>query len=97
MHAQVWCVFQRLPDERCPTLAAVCVSRAVAERVADLGRQEHAGESGGASEWSVSAWTVLDSELSEMEEIGHISHVLDPMREGLALPPDGQGRGEPET
>ena len=85
MTGVVWCVFQRLPGEKCPSLAAVCRSRAVAEMVCESSRRE-AGDSGEPeSEWSIAEWTVLDARTERRaERADQISHVLDPMRAGLA-------------
>lgn len=40
MAKTVWCVFERLPEERRPALAAVCASAEVAEALVELGRRE---------------------------------------------------------
>lgn len=95
MREQVWCVFQKLAGERCPTLSAVCASRDVADTMAERGRLEQAAAGDEGCEWSVSAWSVLDGELGEIENIEQISHVLDPMRDGVARPPEPGAAGEP--
>jgi hypothetical protein len=86
----VWCVFQRLPGERCATLVAVCVSEAAAARVVELERGEQTDDDAG-TEWSVSAWSVLGEALDGVHDVTQISHVLDPMRVGLAVPPEEDG------
>ncbi|HEX2202362.1 MAG TPA: hypothetical protein VHG91_03650 [Longimicrobium sp.] len=81
MTGTVWCVFQRLPEEKCPSLAAVCRTRAVAEAAAESGRREarEAGEPEG--DWTLGEWTVLDAKAERRaERAQQISHVLDPMR-----------------
>lgn len=91
MAETVWCVFQRLGGEGCPTLAAVCASRAAAERIVALG-----GEGG---DWTIGAWSVVreeGGEMEEIEEIGMMSDALDPWRAG-AQPPEGEGEGRSAT
>jgi hypothetical protein len=96
MTGVVWCVFQRLPGEKCPSLAAVCRSRAVAEMVCESSRRE-ASESGEPeSDWSIAEWTVLDAKTERRaERAEQISHVLDPMRAGLV--PDEENEAEPSS
>ena len=93
MPTMVWCVFQRLPEEKCPSLSAVCASAEIAEELVELNRREQrdAGEPEG--EWTLSPWTVLDQKIGEVDEADRISHVLDPMRAGVAVPA-GEDGGE---
>jgi hypothetical protein len=88
MAERVWCVFQKLPGERCPTLSAICASASTAAELVALSQREEESSGARRSEWSVTAWTVLRDEVAQIEDIDHISHVLDPMRDGLADPPD---------
>lgn len=87
MAQKVWCVFQRLPGEGCPALAAVCASREVAEEVARMSEDDDREQGRPASAWSISAWGVLDGEVAEMRGLQQISDALDPMRAGV-LPPE---------
>jgi hypothetical protein len=97
MAETVWCVFERLPQQKCPALAAVCVSAEVAERVVELYRREKAADGEPPGEWNVAAWTVLDQQLGGLDRADQISHVLDPMRGALAYPAAGGGDGnEPD-
>jgi hypothetical protein len=87
----VWCVFQKLPEEKCPTLSAVCRTRGVAEALVESSRREakESGEPDG--EWIVREWTVLDRKAErQAERIEQISHVLDPMRAGEAAGAEGE-------
>ena len=86
MPKTVWCVFERLPEERCPALTAVCASAEVAEALAELSRREKEADGEPAGEWTISAWTVLDRQVGRIETADQISHVLDPMRGALAYP-----------
>lgn len=98
MTGTVWCVFQKLPGEKCPSLAAVCRTREVAEMVCGSSRREAEASGEPESEWSIAEWTVLDAETERRaERADQISHVLDPMRAGLAAPheeSDGDGAGD---
>ena len=93
MTRTVWCVFERLPQDRCPSLAAVCASARVAERVVELARGEKKAEGEPPGEWTVAAWTVLDHHLGGVDRADQISHVLDPMRGALAHPAAQGGDG----
>lgn len=98
MEGTVWCVFQRLPNEKCPSLAAVCRSRAVADALCESSRREAEATGEPASDWTVQEWTVLDRHAERRtERADQISHVLDPMRAG-AVPSfgDGDDDGNPE-
>jgi hypothetical protein len=86
MPKTVWCVFERLPEERCPALTAVCASAEVAEALAELSRREKEADGEPAGEWTISAWMVLDRQVGRIETADRISHVLDPMRGALAYP-----------
>lgn len=94
MSETVWCVFQKLPADPCPSLFAICRSGPAAEKVVERsrGEQREAGEPEG--EWTIRTWSVLEDDERGMAGIDQISHVLDPMRAALALPPDDAG---PET
>lgn len=87
MARTVWCVFQRLEGESCPTLAAVCGSRDVAERLVADGEGE-------AGEWTISAWSVVETELPDIQEIDQMSDALDPWRAGT-LSADAEVDDEP--
>ena len=92
MAHKVWCVFQRLPNEKCPTLSAICRTRAVAEAVCESSRRDAEGTGDAESQWTISEWTVLDRRAEhEVDEAAQISHVLDNMRAGVAVPRDGDG------
>jgi hypothetical protein len=82
----VWCVFERLPEERCPALTAVCASIEVAEELVELGRREKEADGEPPGEWTVTPWTVLDRQVARIDRADQISHVLDPMRGALAYP-----------
>ena len=86
----VWCVFQRLPGEECPRLAAVCASREAAESQVALSHreQEEMGESAG--EWTVERWSLLEADVRPMEAADQISHALTGVRDALAEPPAGE-------
>jgi hypothetical protein len=88
MSDRVWCVFQKLPGERCATLTALCRSRELAERLVVLERAEALAAAEPSSEWVVTAWTILEDEGDELERIEEISHVLDPMRRGVTSTPE---------
>jgi hypothetical protein len=90
MAKTVWCVFERLPEEKCPALAAVCASIEVAEELVELGRREKEAEGEPAGEWTVTPWTVLDRQMGRIDRADQISHVLDPMRGALAYPAENQ-------
>lgn len=95
MGETVWCVFQKLPNEKCPTLSAVCRTHAVAEAVCESSRREAQGSGEPEGEWLIREWSVLDEEAErQAEEADQISHVLDPMRAGVAVP---AGEDGPET
>ncbi|HEX8692514.1 MAG TPA: hypothetical protein VF746_08855 [Longimicrobium sp.] len=86
MGETVWCVFQKLPNEKCPTLSAVCRTHAVAEAVCESSRREAQGSGEPEGEWLIREWSVLDAEAERRaEEADQISHVLDPMRAGVAV------------
>jgi hypothetical protein len=82
----VWCVFERMAHEKCPALAAVCASPQVAGELVDLSRREKEADGEPPSEWTITAWTVLDRQVQKIESADQISHVLDPMRGALAYP-----------
>ena len=86
MASMVWCVFQRLPQEKCPTLSAVCASAEVAEEVVELSRREKRDDGEPEGDWSISPWTVLEGHMQSVDSADRISHVLDPMRGALAFP-----------
>ncbi|MDB4948360.1 MAG: hypothetical protein JWM27_1009 [Gemmatimonadetes bacterium] len=79
----VWCVFQRLPGERCPSLAAICRTRAVADELVRGSEEDDRQQGKPASTWSVEQWSVLDGELKAIGDIRQISDVMDNMREGV--------------
>jgi hypothetical protein len=87
----VWCVFERMPHEKCPALAAVCASPQVAEELVELSRREKEADGEPPSEWTVTPWTVLDRQVGKIETADQISHVLDPMRGALAYPAANDG------
>ena len=89
----VWCVFQKLPGENCPKLAAVCASAEAAESLVALSRREQTQMGEAPGEWTAERWSVLREGMSGIEAADQISHVLDPMREATAIPPD---RSAPE-
>jgi hypothetical protein len=91
--AAVWCVFQRLPGEACPRLAAVCASPEAAESQVALSHreQEEMGESQG--EWTIERWSVLEADVKEVEAADRISHALTGVRDALAVPPDEEEGG----
>jgi hypothetical protein len=82
----VWCVFERMPHEKCPALSAVCASPQVAEELVELSRREKEADGEPPSDWTVTPWTVLDRQVGKIETADQISHVLDPMRGALAYP-----------
>jgi hypothetical protein len=84
--ATVWCVFERLPHEKCPALCAVCASAEVAEEMVTLSRREKEADGEPPGEWTVTPWTVLDRQVAKIASADQISHVLDPMRGALAYP-----------
>ena len=86
MAKTVWCVFERLPHEKCPALSAVCASAEVAEEMCEMARREKEADGEPASEFTVTAWTVLDRQVRRIDRADQISHVLDPMRGALAYP-----------
>jgi hypothetical protein len=88
-HRSVWCVFQRLPNERCPNLSAICRTRAVADELVRMSEEDERQQGRPASAWTVEQWSVLDREVPEIESIQQISDVMDPMRAGV-LPDDGE-------
>ena len=94
MTKTVWCVFEQLPEERCPALAAVCASVEVAEALVELGRREKEADGEPAGEWTVTPWTVLDRQVGRIDRADQISHVLDPMRGALAYPAAGAPPGD---
>ena len=76
MAKTVWCVFERLPHERCPTLAAICASAEVAEEIVEMARREKATDGDPESEFTVTPWTVLDRQVARIDRADQISHVL---------------------
>lgn len=94
MAGTVWCVFQKLRDEKCPSLSAVCRTRAVAHATVESSRREEQGSGLPASEWIIQKWTVMDRKTEhDAEQAEQISHVLDPMRAGV-LPGNGSDEEE---
>jgi hypothetical protein len=94
MAGTVWCVFQKLPDEKCPSLSAVCRTRSVADATVESSRREERGSGLPESEWIIQEWTVMDRKTEhDAEQAEQISHVLDPMRAGV-LPGDGPDEEE---
>lgn len=96
MDRTVWCVFQKLPDERCPSLAAVCGSREVAQQVVQLSEEQERMQGVAVpSEWTLGEWSVLQGEVGEIQDIQQMSHILDPQREGVLEPtgPDAESGG----
>jgi len=93
----VWCVFQRLPGEDCPRLAAVCATREAAENQVALSHreQEQMGESPG--EWTIQRWSVLEEDVRSMEEADQISHALTGVRDAIAAPPADEDDGAPSA
>jgi hypothetical protein len=87
-HQSVWCVFQRLPHERCPNLSALCRTSAVALALVRMSEDEERRQGKPPSAWTVEQWTVLGREVPKIESIQQISDVMDPMRAGV-LPQDG--------
>lgn len=83
MSQKVWCVFQKLPGESCPSLSAVCASREVARMSEEDDREQERPP----STWSIAAWGVLDGDVAEMRGVQQISDSLDNMRAG-AIPAD---------
>jgi hypothetical protein len=86
MAKTVWCVFERLPNETCAALTAVCASPEVAEELCEMSRREKEADGEPAGDWSVTPWTVLDRNVKRIDQADQISHVLDPMRGALAYP-----------
>ena len=86
MATSVWCVFQKLPGESCPALAAVCASAEAADALVELSRreQEQMGEAPG--EWMIQKWGVLTRDVHDIEDADQISHVMTPLREAIADP-----------
>jgi hypothetical protein len=101
MAKTVWCVFERLPHEKCPSLSAVCASAEVAEEMCEMARREKEADGEPGSEFTISAWTVLDRQVRKIGQADQISHVLDPMRGALAYPAanglDGADNDEPDA
>lgn len=89
-HVSVWCVFQRLPHERCPNLSAICRTSAVAEQLVRMSEEEERQQGKPASAWTVEQWSVLDREMGKIESIQQISDVMDPMRAGVLPDDDGE-------
>jgi hypothetical protein len=87
MPKTVWCVFERLPNEKCPALSAVCASAEVAEEMVELARREKESDGEPAGEMTVTPWIVLDRQVNRIDRADQISHVLDPMRGALAHNP----------
>jgi hypothetical protein len=86
MAKTVWCVFERLPHEKCPALSAVCASAEVAEEMCEMARREKEADGEPESELTITPWTVLDRQVRKIDRADQISHVLDPMRGALAYP-----------
>jgi len=95
MGRTVWCVFQKLPGESCPGLAAVCGSREVADELVEVSERDEREQGRPASTWTVSAWSVLDGDVGKIDDIQHISDVMDPMRMG-AIPEEEEEPGNAE-
>ncbi len=96
MARTVWCVFQRLPTESCPALSAICDSPEVAAALVRVSEAEEKEQGRPVSAWTVSRWDVLEGGMKEIEQIQQISDVMDPMRDGVSVPADGDG-GESEA
>ncbi|HET6764706.1 MAG TPA: hypothetical protein VFH27_13570 [Longimicrobiaceae bacterium] len=94
----VCCVFQRLPGERCPSLAAICATRAVADDLVRMSEEDERQQGKPASVWTVETWSVLDGEVAKIGDIQQISDAMDPMRDGVlpeaASDPDGSTDGD---
>jgi hypothetical protein len=93
MTKHVWCVFQKLPGDPCPTLSSICASRRVAEEVIRLSREDGMGNPGTDAEdaeWSIRPWTVVEEETDALRDAARIGRVLDPGRAGLADSDDRQ-------
>lgn len=88
MTETVWCVFQKLPGDRCPSLSAICSSERAAQAMVEMNRREQQEMGEAEGEWSFSRWSVLDQEVQQLESADQISHVLGPMRGAIAIPPD---------
>jgi len=86
MAKTVFCVFERLPHEKCPSLAAICASAEVAEEMVEMSRREKEADGDPESEFTITPWTVLDRQVRKIDRADMISHVLDPMRGALAYP-----------
>jgi hypothetical protein len=86
MAKTVFCVFERLPHEKCPSLAAICASAEVAEEMVEMSRREKEADGEPESEFTITPWTVLDRQVRKIDRADMISHVLDPMRGALAYP-----------
>jgi hypothetical protein len=82
-HQSVCCVFQRLPGEKCPSLAAICSTDSVAQELVRMSEEEERQQGKPASVWTVESWSVLDGEIGKIGGIQQISDVMDPMREGV--------------
>lgn len=93
MARKVWCVFQKLPGDGCPVLSSVCASREVAEEMARISEEDERGQGRTPSRWTIRAWGVLEGGVGEIEDVQHISDVLDPMRAGV-LPVEETDEGE---
>ena len=97
MGRTVWCVFQRLPGESCPGLAAVCGSHEVAEELVEVSERDEREQGRPLSTWSISAWSVLDGDVAKIGDIQHISDVMDPMRAGVLPEEEGEPRDPAEA
>ena len=95
----VCCVFQRLPGERCPSLAAICATRQVADELARMSEEDERQQGKPASVWTVETWSVLDGGIDAIGDIQQISDVMGPMRTGVLPDADGSdaydGEGDP--
>ncbi len=88
MAETVWCVFQKLPGDHCPTLSAICGSERAAQAMVEMNQREQQEMSEAEGEWTFSRWSVLDHEVQSLESADQISHVLGPMRGAIAIPPE---------
>jgi hypothetical protein len=88
MPETVWCVFQKLPGDSCPTLSAICGSERAAQAMVEMNQREQREMGEAEGEWTFSRWSVFDQEVGQLESADQISHVLGPMRGAIAIPPD---------
>jgi hypothetical protein len=83
MSRQIWCVFQKLPDEECPRLASLCATREIAQEIVRLEGGSLEPRDGGAV-WTIQPWSVVEGEIQSLADVEAISRHLDPLREGIA-------------